>query len=412
MGVFAPPRPTADSVEIAPVRGEPAHVPALDGLRGLAILGVMLAHETALGRDTFAERFGGEMVRVGASGVDLFFVLSGFLITGILLDSRERAHYYRNFYARRVLRIFPLYYAVVFAALVVLPHLHVARFDRWRDTQGIWYWTYLSNFYIARRKAFVHGILDVSWSLSIEEQFYLVWPWAVASLGRRGLRSLCLALLAAALFLRVALAIAGVHPIAIHVLTFTRVDTLAAGALLAIEARERGGLGRYARAARPLAAFAFAAVTLTVALQSLGVPTIAFASTAGYSVTIALYAALLTLAVAAPAGDGWRGFVSAAPLRALGRISYALYLFHSPIQSALHDTAIGVPGLQRIVGNVYVAQLVFYVLATLAALPPAIASFYFFERPILSLKRFFPTNVVKAEPREAIALAPQGDVAS
>jgi peptidoglycan/LPS O-acetylase OafA/YrhL len=409
MGAIASLKPAAEPGDIAPIRGEPAHVPALDGLRGLAILGVMLTHATTLGTETFVRRFAGELVAVGATGVDLFFVLSGFLITGILLDSRDRPNYYRTFYARRILRIFPLYYAVVFASLVVLPHFHVARFDRWRDIQGIWYWTYLSNFYIARRKAFVHGILDVSWSLSIEEQFYLVWPWAVASLGRLGLRRLCLALLAGALVLRLGLMLAGVHPIVIYALTFTRVDTLAAGALLALEAREPGGLGRLLGAARPVAWSALTVVVVTIALEATGAPTLPFASTLGYSMRTALYAALLVMAAAAPAGDRWRTFLSSVPLRALGRISYALYLFNYPILSALHETAIGVPGLQRIVGNVFVAQMMFYVIGTLAALPPAIASFYFFERPILSLKRFFPTSADKPLPREAMALAAQGE---
>jgi peptidoglycan/LPS O-acetylase OafA/YrhL len=121
----------------------------------------------------------------GALGVDVFFVLSGFLITGILLDTLARPHYFRNFYARRVLRIFPLYYAVLGFAFLILPRIAPSTAVRYAavNREAIWYWLHLSNFAIARRGSFVHGILDVSWSLAIEEQFYLLWPalvWCVS----------------------------------------------------------------------------------------------------------------------------------------------------------------------------------------------------------------------------------------
>src|SRR5437868_4990567 len=108
-----------EPVVVQPLR----HLPALDGLRGLAILWVMLFHMAVVPAVGPAARVWKAVAAQGGLGVDIFFVLSGFLITGILLGSKERPNYFRNFYARRVLRIFPLYYAVVFFSLVVLPHV-------------------------------------------------------------------------------------------------------------------------------------------------------------------------------------------------------------------------------------------------------------------------------------------------
>src|SRR5437870_557283 len=164
-------------------------VRALDGLRGIAILMVMLYHQTVMVGSTGIDRFVGFWTLSGWIGVDLFFVLSGFLITGILSDSKGATGYFRNFYARRVLRIFPLYYGVVAFSLLILPYIPHWKLENLARIKGdeLWYWTYLSNFSIAAHAAFRHGILDVSWSLSIEEQFYLMWPLLVLLLSRRSL---------------------------------------------------------------------------------------------------------------------------------------------------------------------------------------------------------------------------------
>jgi hypothetical protein len=116
---------------------------------------------------------------LGWSGVDLFFVLSGFLITGILLDSRESHGYFRTFYARRVLRIFPLFFAYLFLVLVVFRYAWIwySGRDLWSATNPWWYFSYLLNWKPD------HGYNDLYlghlWSLAIEEQFYLVWPLVV-----------------------------------------------------------------------------------------------------------------------------------------------------------------------------------------------------------------------------------------
>src|SRR4051812_39004746 len=104
-------------------RAHEGFIPALDGLRGIAILLVLFHHFTIYRPDRGLDKWLANIPAAGWIGVDVFFVLSGFLITGILLDARDRRHYFRNFYARRALRIFPLYYLVVFVGLILLPKL-------------------------------------------------------------------------------------------------------------------------------------------------------------------------------------------------------------------------------------------------------------------------------------------------
>src|SRR5438445_1418758 len=184
--------------------------------------------------------------RTGWIGVDRFFVLSGFLITGILYDAKESNHYFRNFYVRRVLRIFPLYYGALIIFLVVLPWLrpgNPAVQSMTRD--AVWYWTYLSNVRIAHNGG-DFGAIGHFWSLAIEEQFYLIWPVVVLALRRRQLQACCLACVIGALFVRVGLNVAG-NETAAFVLTPARIDALAVGAYLALSARGPAGLNPTSR---------------------------------------------------------------------------------------------------------------------------------------------------------------------
>src|SRR5580704_8273950 len=147
-------------------------IPQLDAVRGIAVLLVLL-HNT----DVYPALHLHLISANGWMGVDLFFVLSGLLITGILLDTKESDGYFKNFYARRCLRIWPLYYSVLILMFVIVPHL------RPQDAHAIFqrsspWWAYpffLQNFFVAI-PAQAAGPLGVTWSLAIEEQFYLVWP--------------------------------------------------------------------------------------------------------------------------------------------------------------------------------------------------------------------------------------------
>jgi peptidoglycan/LPS O-acetylase OafA/YrhL len=347
-------------------------------------------------------------------GDDLeFFVLSGFLITGILTDAKGAPHYFRNFYLRRAIRIFPLYYAVVFASLVLIPALveHVpseavrSRVEGWGRIEGseIWYWTYLSNFSIAYHDAFRHGILDVSWSLAIEEQFYLVWPALVLAFSRRGMMRLCVAAIVGSMVFRTALVVAGVGPIAIGVLTFSRLDALAMGSLLALVARERpGGILSLRPAARRLVAVgggvALAAVALDLAFgwtpenpdhaTSMGTAM----QTVGFTGLAALFGGVLVLGVCAPPDSRVGRLLAARGLVVFGTFSYAIYLTHLPVRALLRELVgpFGQGTGPVFLGSTIPIQLVFYVVAGACALGVGWLSWHLFEKRCLRLKRFFP----------------------
>src|SRR6185503_15568764 len=124
----------------------------------------------------------------GVWGVDLFFVLSGFLITGILLETKGRPGYFRNFYIRRTLRIVPLYYAVLALLFFVLPIGMFAQYDasllQMHSVQG-WLWSYLSNYRLGPETSFSIPYVSHFWSLAVEEHFYLLWPTVILLLSRR-----------------------------------------------------------------------------------------------------------------------------------------------------------------------------------------------------------------------------------
>src|SRR6201997_3361743 len=243
-----PPAPRASSWPN--LRG---HLPVLDGVRGLAVLMVLLFHFVG---DRPPSSWGdGAIVHVtgfGAYGVELFFILSGFLITGILYDTHNGPHYFRNFYMRRFLRIFPLYYGVLALVFFVAPLIQLLRgptLDYLVDRQA-WAWLYAVNIYIAKAGDWSFSYLDHFWSLAIEEHFYLFWPLLVFLLARRPRALIGVSLMTSlgAMLARLIGSLMGLSWWTTYVLTPFRLDGLALGAFLAVAARQPGGVERLARA--------------------------------------------------------------------------------------------------------------------------------------------------------------------
>ncbi len=203
------------------------YVKQFDALRGIAVFGVIVTHYAGSVVPTVAHSRLFPMIGLpGFIGVRLFFVLSGYLITRILLAAKTAAAPFavaRSFYARRFLRIFPLYYAVVaFACATSVSIRHCAP----------WLFTYTQNIKFAIDGAY--PVVAHLWSLAVEEQFYLVWPWVVLFLSASSLQRALLALLVAAPLARALLFIHSANEVSIHVLPIACVDTLAAGALAAL----------------------------------------------------------------------------------------------------------------------------------------------------------------------------------
>lgn len=394
------------------------HLPLLDGVRGAAILLVMVFHMSLLSGERGVDGIVRSISSAGWCGVDLFFVLSGFLITGILYDTREDSSYFKTFYVRRALRIFPLYYAVVFFSLVVLPaaaaHLPDiarAKLDRFGRVEGDqWmYWTYLSNLAIAHAGKFRHGILDISWSLAIEEQFYLVWPMVVLFFSRATLLRICIGAIVFSVAFRCWLLYAGVNPIALHVLTPSRVDALAAGAFIALVIRKEGGLERLAAAARILipvlglsligdGVFRYWTHSGREGEEGLFSANLPEIQTLGLTVLAILFGAILVRAVAASqreiASPGMRRsrlvrVFESRLLRSFGKYSYAMYLFHLPLRALVRDLLLKEKQLPLVAGSQVPAQIAFTLTCIGITYCAAWLSWHLYEKHWLGLKRFF-----------------------
>jgi peptidoglycan/LPS O-acetylase OafA/YrhL len=220
---------------------EPGRIDALDGVRGLAIAAVVMMHGVFFGvplpgqMPLSADALYPRLALLGFAGVDLFFVLSGFLITGILVRSRGGAHYFRNFYVRRALRIFPLYYVVIALLLFGLGRAPAG------GVETLSYLTYWQNYHHAFAGPHADPARVVTWSLAIEEQFYLVWPAVVLWLPNATLRRVCVATLVGAIALRWSLVGLGVQ--STHFLLPCRLDALMAGAWLSLSPLPRVAIG-------------------------------------------------------------------------------------------------------------------------------------------------------------------------
>ena len=366
-GSGASPAPSVAPLSLRPA-WLPAFIPAFDGLRAVAILVVLLYHCHPRLQGTIFEGF----IVWGWTGVSLFFVLSGFLITGIILDSHASLHFYKNFFARRFLRIWPAYLMLLFLYYWFFPFLFSGY--RWMF-HGIATapWLFLLLFVQNLWPIALPGSIGPTWSLAIEQQFYLFWAPIARRLPPRWLLLAATAMLATSPIVRT---FWGNRFTPTH--TLTHLDGLAVGSIIAVALRVfpwPPSTWKWVTRAALMVGAAGIALMLnhgsawTDTLISIGFGGMLLAGLLGQTgIRPTLYCRTLTLP----------------PLLFIGKISYGLYVTHILVFSVLGGYVdkpldhFGIPG-----------NLAIVVIRLTASIGFAALMWYRFEKPILGLKRYF-----------------------
>jgi peptidoglycan/LPS O-acetylase OafA/YrhL len=371
----APSRPAIGRPLLA--SGTTGRIPELDGLRGVAILLVLMFH---LGGAVTLPRSAQYVVLSGWLGVDLFFVLSGYLITGILVDSAGRPGYYRNFISRRTLRIFPLYYAVLAIAYVTSYGPSLAHWSSFLQSRDWWYAVYIGNIQVFLRNQWPSGDLTPLWSLQVEEQFYLTFPLLVALVTRRMLARVLAGAVIAALLIRITMVWAMPGNIAgTYVLMPCRMDTLALGGLVAVAQRDSASWLR-SRWIAPITACT-GAIVVWICWRYGSLPWSTAMRTAGFSSAAVFFTGVLILLIHR------RNRVLLAifrlrPLTWIGVISYGVYLLHIPAAEQVRRFA---PRVLHVAPGGFAEAF----LSLAAVIAAASVSWRFFESPILRMRNRF-----------------------
>ena len=362
------------------------YIPALDGVRGMAILLVLMFHLLWSNSETGSRLLNLVVVIRGSGwvGVDLFYSLSGFLITGILFESLHDPRYFRNFYARRFLRIMPLYYGVVvllFGLVAFGLHQPAAR------PLGLLL-AYLNNTPLWWHSTTGKTLIDLTnhlWSLAVEEQFYLVWPLLVFAVrDRRRLMILALVLAALAPVSRAILMAHGASVDAIYKTTICRADSLLGGAWVALAVR--GGLRARVLRWAPLGFGVGLAACLAIAFHSgnFDYEVTPLVRSAGFSLVALVSASWIAMVLRA--GQAAR-LMSPRWLTFVGKYSFGIYVYHMPIAALVAYAAM--PGVKAHVHSKLFVHIVELALNLGVTIPLAVVSFRSYEAPLLSLKRYF-----------------------
>jgi peptidoglycan/LPS O-acetylase OafA/YrhL len=343
-------------------------MPQMDSLRAIAVLAVLFSH------------FWGRDSGLGHAGVLLFFTISGYLVTGILLNLRNsvarRSEIWtgmRRFYIRRALRIFPAYYAL-------LIFMACFSFFDIRET-FFWHALHLSNFLFAFREEWEPWVAAHYWSLSIEEQFYLVWPFVILFTPKRFLAATLGFLMIGSVVFRAALLWANAPVFWIWMLPPSFFDALAGGALL-VMIETRPHLRRWLMRAAILAGIPWVFLTLGADLGffELSLAASLIVQDGLQNIASMGLVAAVRVGITGPVGR----FLLFKPLRFLGAISYGMYLYHAAVLVIVTKV------IERVDGLTFAYGAPLFFVTTTATFVVATASWYILERPLLRLKQRYP----------------------
>lgn len=354
------------------------HIPFLDGFRGLAILLVLLYH-------CFIDF---TLAKFGWIGVDIFFVLSGFLITGILIDTKEKPNYFKNFFIRRALRIFPLYFLFLSIIFIVFPQFApsvLGDMSYYKDNQ-IWYWTYLQNWLLSFEGFPENYSLHHLWSLAVEEQFYLIWPVLVFFTPSNKLKLLtCILIFLSFVFRMKAYQLGFIFPYS-YVNTFSRMDALLLGGLVYMLNRDHQELIKkylvYVMILSTIIVVGF--IIYKKSLYFWDLPYIYTFIDLSIATFLAILCSKLSIA------DKLKVIFQHHFLRWLGKYSYGIYIFHYPLLFIL--TLLLLPSLNSTFHQALLSKFLVGCICILASCLLAYISFNFFEKHFLTLKEKFAKN--------------------
>jgi peptidoglycan/LPS O-acetylase OafA/YrhL len=320
----------------------------------------------------------------GWAGVDLFFVLSGFLISSILLSTRNDERYFARFYTRRALRIFPVHYVALALGFFVLPYLAPAYAPRLLQDAAhgqVWFWTYTSNIALATGVLADGGVFGHFWTLAIEEQYYFVWPTVVRFCSRRTLIVVALAMIAAALFVRVAALALGLGWAWAYRATPARIDGFGVGAVIAALMLDERASRRLFR----LAPYGAAATGAVLAFEFWRVPRFYPSNPSVITWDHSLLAIMSGWLIILGLGHSSPSWMRSRWLRWFGTYSYGIYVWHWPLQRVLTIVQSG-PMASDVMFGSGIAILVIGVVGSCAL---GWISYIVIERPFLRLKDRF-----------------------
>lgn len=356
-----------------------SHIPALDGIRGAALVVVVSYHYFLL---PYAAWF----------SMESFFVLSGFLITGILLDTRESKGYFKNYLARRMLRILPLYYGLLIVAFFIVPLFvnkeSLAPFSLYYNNKG-YFWAYIQNWLLLHNEAGLKGTSRIMlhlWSLAIEEQFYIFWPLLVLIFRRKVFTKVIIGIILFSITLKCYFYFSGYPWQENYFNTFCRMDALSLGGLIAVGVRDQSSL----RFLNKIAPFIFKLLgTILVVLLFIYRPRMLgeqFLEPIGTTLFAILFGGMILYCLSDHKRNFVKRFLELKLFTFLGKYSYSIYIFHAPVLALMR------PGLTSFLHE-YMRSGYAYVLSNIICLAftmlVGLFTWVAIEKPALKLKKFF-----------------------